>query len=71
MGWIDRLSGKTVGLDTALLIYFIQQTFPTPMRKHYRGEPSHPEEISERVERTVYRALETVRVRLHAIEAAE
>ena len=25
MGWLDALSGKTVGLDTAPLIYFIEQ----------------------------------------------
>ena len=25
MGWVDRLKGKTVGLDTAPLIYFIEE----------------------------------------------
>jgi predicted nucleic acid-binding protein len=25
MGWLDRLQGKTVGLDTAPLIYFIEE----------------------------------------------
>ena len=26
MGWVDALRGKTVGLDTAPLIYFIEQS---------------------------------------------
>ena len=26
MGWVDALQGETVGLDTAPLIYFIEQS---------------------------------------------
>ena len=28
MEWVDRLSGKTVALDTAPLIYFIERKAP-------------------------------------------
>ncbi len=35
MGWIERLRGKTVGLDTAPLIYFIEK----PPEFHPRVRP--------------------------------